>query len=833
MNLPRRSISPAPRLRGEGWGEGPLLGHGKQMLEAGARLGSYEIVASIGAGGMGEVYRAKDLKLGRDVAIKILREDLALDPERLRRFEQEAHAASSLNHPNIVTIHNIGEHEGTRYIAMEYVEGKTLREMLGGEPLPNKKLLQLSTQIADGLAKAHSAGIVHRDLKPENLMVTNDGFVKILDFGIAKLTPQLYEASSEESSSSRVGGTLAKEGTTPGVVMGTVGYMSPEQAKGLPSDYRSDQFALGTVLYEMAAGKRAFRHDTQGETQVAIIRDEPEALTQLNPNLPAPFRWIVERCLAKAPEERYTSTQDLARELQNVRDHLDEVSSSTVVAKPQLGHRRAGILSLAALPIIVLALVVGLNVGDLRERLFGGATPGRIESIAVLPLENLSGDPEQEYFADGMTEALIADLAKVGSIKVISRTSVMQYKGVKKPLPEIARELGVDAVVEGSVMRSGDRVRITAQLIDAATDQHLWTESYERDLRDILALQSEVARAIAKEIKITLTPQEEALLASARPVDPEAHEAYLRGRYSWNKEDVKTAVDYFERAIDQDPDYAIAYAGLADAYAILGLWGITPPAEAIPKARAAVQKALELDDTLAEAHTPLGLIKFYFDWEWSAAQAEFRRALELNPSYALAHDFYAVYLAAVGRLDEALAEIKRAKELDPLSLRMDVALAFQFRLSRQYDRSIEEAQKVLEMDPSYWLAQLNLATTYRAKGLDEEIVLEAYRKQHVLAGDSERVEAVDRGYAESGPRGAYLEVAEMLVARSKLRYVSSIDTALAYVYCERKDEAFFWLEKAYAEGNPFLALLAVETDWDPIRSDPRFQDLVRRMNFPD
>ena len=474
-----------------------------------------------------------------------------------------------------------------------------------------------------------------------------------------------------------------------------------------------------------------------------------------------------------------------------------------------------------------------MNVGDLRERLFGGATPGRIESIAVLPLENLSGDPEQEYFADGMTEALIADLAKVGSIKVISRTSVMQYKGVKKPLPEIARELGVDAVVEGSVMRSGDRVRITAQLIDAATDQHLWTESYERDLRDILALQSEVARAIAKEIKITLTPQEEALLASARPVDPEAHEAYLRGRYSWNKEDVKTAVDYFERAIDQDPDYAIAYAGLADAYAILGLWGITPPAEAIPKARAAVQKALELDDTLAEAHTPLGLIKFYFDWEWSAAQAEFRRALELNPSYALAHDFYAVYLAAVGRLDEALAEIKRAKELDPLSLRMDVALAFQFRLSRQYDRSIEEAQKVLEMDPSYWLAQLNLATTYRAKGLDEEIVLEAYRKQHVLAGDSERVEAVDRGYAESGPRGAYLEVAEMLVARSKLRYVSSIDTALAYVYCERKDEAFFWLEKAYAEGNPFLALLAVETDWDPIRSDPRFQDLVRRMNFPD
>ena len=358
-------------------------------LDPGTKLGPYEIQAPIGAGGMGEVYKAKDLKLGRDVAIKILRGDLAGDPERLRRFEQEARAASSLNHPNIVTIHDIrlrkasasaqlrrdksagqvGEEGDIDYIVMEYVEGTTLRDMLGGEPLPNKKLLQLSTQIADGLAKAHSAGIVHRDLKPENLMVTNDGFVKILDFGIAKLTPQLYEASSEESSSSRVGGTLAKEGTTPGVVMGTVGYMSPEQAKGLPSDYRSDQFALGTVLYEMAAGKRAFRHDTQGETQVAIIRDEPEALTQLNPNLPAPFRWIVERCLAKAPEERYTSTQDLARELQNVRDHLDEVSSSTVVAKPQLGHRRAGILSLAALPIIVLALGCRIE----RRRLTGAA----------------------------------------------------------------------------------------------------------------------------------------------------------------------------------------------------------------------------------------------------------------------------------------------------------------------------------------------------------------------------------------------------------------------------------------------------------------------------
>jgi len=792
-------------------------------LNPGTRLGSYEIVSLLGAGGMGEVYKAKDLKLGRDVAIKVLREDLAAAPERLRRFEQEARAASSLNHPNIVTIHDIDEHEGIRYIAMEYVEGKTLREILGGEPLPTKKLLKLSTQIADGLAKAHSAGIVHRDLKPENLMVTDDGLVKILDFGLAKLMPRSTDMGSDVA-------TVTKA-TREGAILGTTAYMSPEQAAGRPVDYHSDQFSFGSILYEMATGRTAFSRETVTETLAAVMRDEPEPASVHNPQVPAQLTHVIGRCLEKEPKQRYDSTRDLARELEGV----EGVSTGSHAALPTSSRLPVGGIVGVGLVAILAAIIAALFTGDVQEWIAGDSSSPNIESIAVLPLENLSGDPEQEYFADGMTEALITDLSKIGALKVISRTSAMRYKGSDKPLPDIARELGVDAVVEGSVLRVEDRVRITAQLIEAATDQHLWAESYERDLRDVLALQSEVARTIAKEIQITLTPQEEARLASARPVDPEAYETYLLGRSYWNKhgeEDQKKAVEYFERAIDQDPDYATAYSGLADAYTMLGFWGIIPPAEAIPKARAAVQRALELDDTLAEAHTPLGLIKFHFDWEWSAAEAEFRRALELNPSYALAHDWYAVYLAAVGRLDEALAEMERAKELDPLSVRINSALAFQFRLSRQYDRSIEQAQKTLEMDPGHWLAQEALATAYRAKGLDEQVVHEAYRKQYVLAGDSERVEAMDRGYAESGPQGAVCEAAEMLVARSKLRYVSSRDIALSYVFCGKKDEAFYWLERAYGERDPSLPLLG-DPAWDPIRSDPRFQDLLRRMNFPE
>ena len=658
-------------------------------LSSGTKLGPYEILTLIGAGGMGEVYRARDTKLGRDVAIKVLPQAVASDRDRLRRFEQEARAASALNHPNIITIHDIAEEGSTRYIVMEYVKGKTLREVLGTRALPTKKLLQIAPQIADGLAKAHSAGIVHRDLKPDNLMVSEDGFVKILDFGLAKLAPLVPDADSEAA-------TMTKEGTTPGAVMGTVGYMSPEQAKAVPADYRSDQFSLGAILYEMATGQRAFQRDTAVQTLSAIIESEPKPLAELSPSLPAHLRAIVMRCLSKDPQERYESTRDLARDLKSVQEVSSEALTEDRVSVTRDGGRvkiqieepggekihlvmpeRTALLRWACLALAALALALWFNVCGVRDRLSGGATPHRIQSLAVLPLENLSGDPEQEYFTDGMTEALIADLAKVRALKVISRTSAMRYKGSDKPLPEIAGELGVDAVVEGSVLRADDEVPITAQLIYAATDEHLWAESYQRELRDILALQSEVAGAVAQAIQVAITPEEQLRLASTGSVDPEAHEAYLKGRYYSYRGPGSGAVGFFEKALELDPNYASAYAALASIYAF-GL----PVHEFMPKARATAIKALELDETSAEAQTTLAVVKFFYDWDWSGAVKDFLRAIELDPNSATAHHRYAHYLWAMEQFDEANEQLERAQGAGPTGVL--VSGRHRARSARQY-----------------------------------------------------------------------------------------------------------------------------------------------------
>jgi serine/threonine protein kinase/Tfp pilus assembly protein PilF len=752
----------------------------------------------------------------------VLREALASDPERLRRFEQEARSASSLNHPNIVTIHDIGQHEGTHYIAMEFVEGKTLREMLVGEPLPTKKLLKLSTQIAEGLAKAHSAGIVHRDLKPENLMVTGDGFVKILDFGLAKLVPEPSGGDSDAA-------TIAKE-TREGTILGTTAYMSPEQAAGRPVGHHSDQFSFGSILYEMATGKAAFSRETVTETLAAVMRDEPEPASVSNPHVAVQLTHIIGRCLEKGPHQRYDSTRDVARELESVHE-LSTAPQAALWTSRRLPV--AGAIGFGLLAMLVV-MATALFTEDVQEWIAGDRGPRRIESIAVLPLENLSGDPEQEYFADGMTEVLIADLAKIGALKVISRTSAMQYKGARKPLPEIARELNVDAVIEGSVLQAGDRVRITAQLIRATTDQHLWAESYERDLSDILALQGEVARAIAKEIEVKLTSGEEARLASARPVNPEAHPAYLRGRYFWNKRTEvghKRAFEYFQQAIDVDPSYAAAYAGLADAYLFLNE---PTPEEANRRARAAATKALEMDDTLAEARTTLAFAAI-FDWEWAAAEKGFQRAIELNPSYATAHHWYSLLLTWTGRHEEAIAEMKRAQDVDPLSLVIGTALAGTFYFARQYDQAIELYQKTLAMDENFYRAHSGLATAYLQKGMFEEAIAESQwvpdrypiPSTHAVFG---------RAYAMAGKTAEALEILdELKKVDENLRQKYDVSKSLATIYVAlgEMDEALHWLEKAYEEGSANLVYLKVDPSFDAVRSDPRFQDLLRRMNFPE
>jgi TolB-like protein/DNA-binding winged helix-turn-helix (wHTH) protein/Tfp pilus assembly protein PilF len=498
--------------------------------------------------------------------------------------------------------------------------------------------------------------------------------------------------------------------------------------------------------------------------------------------------------------------------------------------------RRAWLAALGLLALV--AVLVGLNVGGLRERLLGRAAPGQITSIAVLPLANLSGDPEQDYFVDGMTETLITELSKIRALTVISRQSVMQFKGTDKPLPEIARELNVDAVVQGSALHIGERVRITVQLIEAASDRNLWAENYDRELRDILALHSDVARAIASEIRIMLTPEEEARLARTRPVNPEAYEAYLKGRYFWNKrteEGFKKAIGHFERAIASDPTYALAYSGVADSYILLGGadYGALPPHEAIPKARSAALKALGIDSTIAEAHASMGGIKEQFEWDWNGSEREYKRALELNPSYATAHHWYAFLLMQVGQLEEALAEMKRAKELDPLSLIINADLGWAFYLARQYDDAISQLRSTLELDSKFVRARFLLGRVYTAEGMYEKAIPE-FQKAVDLSGNSPvYVAGLGYGYAAAGKKSKAIELLNELAERAKQEYVAPYDVALVYVGLDQVDQAFIWLEKAYEVHSDFKDELKLVPILDPLRDDPRFQDLLRRMNFPE
>ena len=582
------------------------------VIPAGTRLGPFEILAPLGAGGMGEVYRARDTRLGREVAVKVLPERLAGDPNALSRFEREARAVAALSHPNILAIHDFGEERGVRYAVTELLEGQTLRERLVRERLSWRKAAEIGIAVADGLSAAHMRSIVHRDLKPENIFLTSGGQVKILDFGLARV-----DAASPEQATAAPTESVATEA---GTVLGTLGYMSPEQVSGKSADARSDIFSFGCVLYEMLTGRRAFGGESPGQTMAAILRDQPEEVTAAGASVPDGVNRIVRRCLEKGPGERFQSAGDLSFAL---KESVGSGISTSAPRRPPLS-RRTGLL-LAGAAVVLAALV-------LTFRYLGrGAGPGRIESLAVLPLTNLSGDPQQEYFADGMTEELITALAKVSALRVTSRTTAMRYKGSTKSLPEIAKELGVDAIVEGSVTRSGSQVKITAQLIDASRDRHLWADTFQRDLRDVLALQGEVARAVAGEIGVRLTPEERLRLTEKKTVNPEAYEAYLKGNdhlFRRTAADARKSIEYFQQAVEKQPDYALAYAGMAEAYetAAGSAQGALSPREAFPRAKAAAMRAVELDPTLGEPHVSLAWSSFVFDRDWTTAENQFQRA---------------------------------------------------------------------------------------------------------------------------------------------------------------------------------------------------------------
>ena len=812
----------AQEERAETFLEAPALESAARALasSASARIegriaGPYRIEALIGAGGMGEVYRAVDTRLGRAVALKFLAGVFSTQPAAVERFAREARAASALNHPNICTVYDVGEIEGLPFIAMEYLEGSTLRELLGEDSTERQGLncrqaVEIAGAVAAGLASAHAKGITHRDLKPENIFLTDDGRVKILDFGLAQIGPLQSDGRPENTG----GESTSSEA---GIVMGTVAYMSPEQAEGKKVDPRSDVFSFGSVLYELLTGDRPFRGNTKTDTLAAIIQAEPPPMSKLAGSVPIAVQDLLLRCLNRDPDARFQSAGEILRELKNLE------------AAPARGRRRM-ILAGAILATAGIAAVLVFVSPGRREAL---PSAPRLRSLAVLPLANLSGDPAQDYFADGITDVLIADLAQISSLRVISRTSVMQFKGSRQALPEIGRRLNVDAVIEGTVLRSGDQVRVTAELVDAASDRHLWARTYQRKIGDVLTLQGEVAGAIAAEIRARLTPQESARLSRSHPIAPATLEAYLKGRYYWGEftqESLLKSVDYYDQATRLDPTYAAAFAGLAEAWIGLAWIEAMPWEQVDANARQAAAKALSMDDSLGEAHAAMGALSLR-EWNWKKAEAEDLRAIALNPGYAIAHIAYANVLRYQGRADDSIAEAKRGVELDPLAMVTNEVLADAYVSARRYDLAIAQCRRALELDPNQSALQYALGWAYVYNGQYEQ-GLDALEKSLSLDRVPPEL-SPDLAYVDilTGKRDEALNILKRLLALARKAPINPGLIALIYAGLDDRDQALSWLEQAYQRHSPMMTWLKVDQRFDRIRPEPRFHELMRRVGL--
>jgi serine/threonine protein kinase/tetratricopeptide (TPR) repeat protein len=790
-------------------------------LPAGARLGPYEIVAQIGAGGMGEVYRARDPRLGRDVAIKVLPDAFARDAERLRRFEQEARAIGSLQHPNILAVFDVGADNGRHYVVFELLEGETLLQRLSRGPLAPMAALELARQVAQAMAAAHEKGIVHRDLKPGNLFLTNGGPVKVLDFGLAQAP--LAERPADEDAAT--GPTTPI--TTPDHIMGTVGYMSPEQASGRAVDARSDIFALGAVLYEMLTSRRAFERPSAAETLAAILRDEPPPLAPQVAGLPPVLDRIVARCLEKQPEARFQTARDLAFALEATSSPSGFAWTEPKRAAPR--PRRAG-RALAALGVVALLLAAAWWLTHARR------PPARIASLAVLPLDNLSGSHDEDYFVEGMHGELIASLAQIPGLRVISRTSVLRYRGARVPLRTVARELGVDSVLEGSVRRSGREVRATLELIEADSDRTLWAASYQRELADVLQLQSDVAAAVAREVATHLSKAVDARLSAAHAVDPEAYQLYLQGRFLWNqatRPSLERSITLFERALAREPDLAVAQAGLVEAYGMLGESAALPTAAFVPRLEAAARKALEVGGERGEAHACLGFAVLYggLGWDWERGDRELKRAVELSPSYANAHAWRAQILSILGRHDEALAEARRAAELDPLNPFLAVNVASRLYYARRYAEGLALAERLAQETPDYWLCHWIRGLLLSATGRHDDAIAELSRAVALHKGSLECLPDLGAALGRAGRRREADAVLARLAAGSREAYVPPYSFALVQAGLGNKERALSWLERAWAERDWRLAWIAPEPSFDALRGDPRFLSLLARLGL--
>ncbi|UCF37336.1 MAG: protein kinase [Acidobacteriota bacterium] len=778
----------------------------------GDNITHYRIEKKLGEGGMGEVYLAEDSSLKRHVALKFLPPHMQQNTDALKRFLREAESAASLEHPYICNIKAFSQtDDGRQFIVMEYVEGQTLSEKLKDGPIPVEEVVRIALEICEALELAHDQGIVHRDLKPSNIMLTQQGHAKVMDFGLAKRV--LTEGSGEQENTLTA---LTGEGST----LGTLAYMSPEQLKGSSIDTRSDVFSFGLVLYEMLTGVHPFRRNQPIETASAILTDDPEPLTSYREDIPEQLERMVLKMMSRNPKDRFSSVADVAAQL------ADPTSAWIGTPTPLASGLQLKVVAACAAAIL---LVLALGWWDLRQESSG--TDSKITSIAVLPLKNLSGDPDQEFFVDGMTEALITDLSKIGALKVIARSSSMRYKGTDKPIDEIARELNVEALVEGSVFREAGQVGITAQLIEVTTGQNLWADRYERSLASVLSLQGEIAQAIAREIRVTLSREEETLLAANREVNPEAYEAYLKGKshfYRVTPGDLEISLQYFETALEKDPNYAPAYSGIALVWIGRRQMGITLPGEANPKIREAIQNALELDSEDVEAHHALAVDETWGAWNWEAAEDAFKTVIELNPSYAEVRAYYSHFLMIMKRQDEAMAEMELALQLDPLNELLQWLNIVVIMGARKFDEAIALSEEVLTTIPNSPHAWARLVEAYYASGRLEDCYKAAVANWTARARP-DAVEALERGYQDGGFSGAMLRLAQW---KDEVQGPGT-GSVFNWAAAGEKQKALDYLERAFEIPDPNLPYMGLVVVYRDLHQEPRFQEMLARLNFPD